>query len=172
MNRCGVLGIVLAEPDVAAGPLQQHEGEVLRTHHRVTLADDVIGAQQLDSGRGRPLGFSRVVDRGRILALVADLGTGAVRRRDPRHQRLDRSLDHILHLGIKRTDRAAQYRLTGYDIVRGAAVELADADHGRVERPDTPADHRLQLGQDLRADHHRIDRQFRPGRMTAAPPDR
>src|SRR5690606_14277455 len=72
----------VAEIDVTAGFRLQHEGKILRTHHRRRLGADIVGSDHLGSDFGGDSDVRRVVDERWIAPFVAQARTAAEGRGD------------------------------------------------------------------------------------------
>ena len=70
-----VVGGAVAGPDVAAGPMLEHESEVLRAHAGVGVAIDVVVARHIRGGGRGQLRLGGAVDRRGIATLVPDCRT-------------------------------------------------------------------------------------------------
>ena len=102
--------VAVAEEDVGAGPLLQHEGEILRAHQRRDARVD--RARAADAGRhpGHEPGLLRVVAGDRVAAIVLDRRRGPEGRRQRLDERADARLAEVAHRLRQGAHRAEQGR--------------------------------------------------------------
>ena len=74
--------VAVADPDHGAGPRFQHEGKILRAHHRRIVGVDALAADDLAGDLRREIASARSwFAQHRIIALVGQLGGRAVKLR-------------------------------------------------------------------------------------------
>ena len=160
--------VAVADEDEGARPLLQHEGEILRAHHRRHGGVDTRAADDLASDRGRERGLALVVAQHRIVALVGRASPS--RRRAcavPSTTSCRRASSRSRTSAIEAARGAAQLRGLRDDVVGVAGLEHADRHHRGLQRIDVARHDRLDLVDDLRADQDGVDRQMRPRRVPA-----
>ena len=77
-----LMAVAHAKQDEGAGPLQQHEGKILATHHRRGAIVDPVRSDDVARGLGREVGLVRMIDRRRIHPGVGRLRRAAIGARD------------------------------------------------------------------------------------------
>jgi hypothetical protein len=122
-SGAGSIALSLAQPDIGAGALLEHEREVLRSRRRLWrqfgMGDSGRDCQRIGGGGG-------IVDRGRIVAIVIQpvVRTSKLASMPCSIWRM-RCLDPVLHGGVEAAHGAAQRDFGGDHVVGMAAVDLA-----------------------------------------------
>src|SRR5690606_11461047 len=94
--------VAVAEEDVGAWALLEHEREILAAHGWWCVGVDAILTGYLGRDLGRKGSLSRSVHSHRIAAGIAHTGFGAKAAGELRHELGQSALDHVLHSAIQR----------------------------------------------------------------------
>jgi hypothetical protein len=159
----------VADHEVAARAVFEHEGKVLTAGQWSTLARHAVGADQLGCDLPGQFSFGDGVDQHRVVAPVVDGGCDAHALGVRAHQGGDALLQQVAHGRVQRSDAELQPGRGGDDIVGLARNQRADGDDGSVLRVDVARDDGLQRHHHAGCRHHRVLRTVGHGAMTADP---
>ena len=153
----------VADPREGAGLDQHHLGEILAARAGAQLGIDMGRADRRRRSGDRHLDLLGLVDQRAGATMVMGLSLAAPGLRRGGGKLGDAPLDRVADLGRVGARRAAEHQL-GRDHVRGlgrAGMDIADADHRRVERRHVAADDALQAEHELRLRIGDVGREMR-----------
>ena len=164
------VGHALTEPEVGARPLLQHEGEILRSHAGLHVADHVGLADHPAGDARERFGGLGVVDGRWIELLVVHLGLGAEGQCHALRGLDEAFAQHGLHLGLEPLDHAVQLRVVRNDRqgLGRAGLEGLEADDRRIDRIDVAAHDGVHGRDDPGGHEDRVDGLLRMGAVPAA----
>ena len=122
-------GPAIADIEIGAGHLAQHERKILRGHDQRAVAVDVFLADQFRRDVGDKIGLAGGINGGREQQPEINLDLGAKAGRDPcggaAHVRLDQ-----IHGGIRETaHRARDAGLLRDHVIGVPGMDLGDREH-------------------------------------------
>ncbi len=161
-----VVAVAVADDEVGAGLVLQHERKIFRPHRRHELVHR-LRTHHLHHYPPGELGLGRVVDGGRIVALERKLAAHAEGRRGVGGDVAHAGFDQIQRLGAEGARRALNLGIFGNHIGRLAGMNHGDRDYRRVERGAVAGDDGLKRLHHLAGRRHRVDAQMRHGRVRA-----
>ncbi len=159
-----VVAVAIANDEISARLLLQHEGKILRPHRRHKLVHRLRAHHFHHHPLGK-LGFGRVIDRRRIVALERELAAHAERRCGVGGDVAHAGLDQVERLGGKGARRALNFGEFGNHIGRLARMNHRHRNDRRVQRGAVAGDDGLKRLHHLAGGGHRVDAQMRHGRM-------
>ena len=128
--------LAVADKDEGAGPLVEHEGKILRAHHRGYLVVDPVPSDHFGGdGRGKRR-LPVVIARHGIVAAIGELRLGTVKARCTLDHFVQALFKQVLHFGHQAARSAAQYRGLRDDVVGIARLHHGNRDHSRFQRVD------------------------------------
>ena len=156
-----------AEQAHRAGDLLEHVGEVLGAHHgELQLEELALAEHRLGHVLHEPDGPG-VVDGDGVALLDRDRRAGVEGRGDGVGQPLDREVGLIACVRRDGTDRAREVRRLRDDVGGRSGLDLGDGDDRGFECVDLGGDHRLDRGDEMGRDGHRVGCEVRGRRMPA-----
>lgn len=163
VQRGGTGRLLHAEEEKQARDLLLVFGEILRRHDGLDQDRVVHGVEH---GVKLLHQLARVAHAGVTdLAVHVDLRAGG--RLEPLHERGDLVAEGAVEIIAEHAQRAADRDLLGDDIVRCAALDLAEREQGVLVRVDVARDDGLHHRDQLRRDNDGIDTHLRRGRVGA-----
>ena len=170
MKLCGVSFVAEAHLHINAGYLFAHEGEVFAAHARRELGVDTRFAVHRLECRQDGAHQRRIINLGRIAALVVKLDFTAKYRADALSDFIEASFNFVAYLRAVGTDRCRQIDPLRNHCGRERIPRLykAAAHHGGVSGVDVSCDDRLKRQNQLSCGRHRVDRFLRASAVAAS----
>lgn len=163
------LRAAVADPDVAAGFLLQHEGEVFCAHAGSRCGVDALFTGNGDGGADGAGGFFRAVDSHRITGVFGveqDVGVNSKTLRDALRQLTDALFQLLAHGIFEAAEGATDDGGIRQCVPGVAAVYLRNADHRGIGGIDPAANDGLQLRDQMRRSDQHIVAKMRHGGMS------
>ena len=155
--------IAIADEQVTAWHLFEHEGKVFAARQGATLAHHLVSPHQFFGHIAGEVGLGQVVHQHGVTALVVDVGADPIALGLGVNQLGDAFLQQDANIAVQRAHAQAQRCGLRDHVVGHARIERADRDDGHLLRVDVAGHDALQAHDDGRARHHRVSGHMRHG---------
>ena len=162
-----VVAHAVADPDITAWFLKQHERKVLSAHRGLDVVVYMIVPDDLPHDVHAKCRFLGVIDGRRIVAREGKLNLTAERSTSQLSDLFHAALNQVERFEGKGSDGASHDGLRGNDIVGATGVNLRDAQDSSVKRVAIACHNGLKRLGKLHDSHDRINPQVRHATMGA-----